>query len=121
MARPTDEPRVDRGTNAFHEADEGWDDSKHVVYGKPPTDYGMARIAYWDSVPDRNAKRSKPVPFDTPTEMYTYQIAVESNPKMPDEGALAYAQRISEIVQKRFSGELVKQMPDAPVEKGRIE
>jgi hypothetical protein len=51
--------------------------------------------------------------YASESERLTYEFAVESNPKQPDESNLAYARRIAEIAQGRVAP--LKDMPTVMV------
>lgn len=99
--RDYEDATPDTGRTAYHEADEGWDDSRHAVFGsgKERRDFGVCRIRIVDRF------------WVDQEQEFAYGAAVGNHPKGPDEGAASYAMRISAIVEKRFPGMTTKPMP----------
>ena len=92
---------------AYHEADEAWDHSRRVKFGrgKDAVDHGPARIKIVD-----------PFWLLSPVK-FAYEAAQENHPKGADESGLAYARRLSEIAHSKCERAGVH---DGPVPRRKI-
>lgn len=85
---------------AYHEADEGWDQSRRVKIGK--VELGACRIKiehpFWPSSPVR----------------FAYEITQEENPREAEESNLSYIRRLSEIAHSKCEKAGVHDGPAPP-------